>query len=262
MSPPVGFDPPNITIVGSGLPTDPVISLRGGGLCEPLSASATSIVCVPPNALAAGSYPVAVWSASTGDRALSAVTYHSTAVISSVTPNFVSLLGGLTVTTTLNGAPLSAKPAVTIGGHDCPVTAFNSTAVECTAPAAEGALYAELFVLDEGATLFPDLSARTAQASGYASAFDFNWARDVPFELGGVKDFWALRLSGYMRFDTAGNYSFDMIADDGGKLYVDDSLVYHMTHGGVVYNRLPYVETSGWKKFRVVYHEIRGHARF
>jgi hypothetical protein len=48
----------------------------------------------------------------------------------------------------------------------------------------------------------------------------FTWAGSSPAGLD-RQDWWAARLSAYLRVDVAGNYSFQLAADDEAKLYIN-----------------------------------------
>ena len=90
---------------------------------------------------------------------------------------------------------------------------------------------------------------------------DFSWNWSGPFEDFQTDDF-SVRWTGFMQVQKSGNYTLDVSADDGTRLYIDDELVINdwNDHALMTNSFTTYLEVGRLYKIKLEYYENQGSA--
>jgi hypothetical protein len=157
----------SVVITGTNLPNASVTF--GGATATCTVNSATQITCTTP-AHAAGAVDVVITTPSGTVTATGAFTYFPTPTISSISPKFGRLSGGMPVVIT--GTNLT-DGTVTFGGTAATCTVDSATQISCTTPAhASGKV--DVVVTTSGGT------ATSVGGYGYYYLYYYPWIENIP----------------------------------------------------------------------------------
>gem|GEM_PF-1342349 len=148
-----------VAISGEDLGDTSRVTVTFGSRTAPVVAyDTTTVTCMSPPGAAVGAVDVTLFSPSNGVASwTNGFTYNPTPTLTAIVPDEGPLVGGTVVG--ISGTDLgdTSRAAVTFGGRNSPVLAYDTTTVTCLSPAgaAVGAVDVALYTPTNGVTTWP-----------------------------------------------------------------------------------------------------------